>query len=143
MPPAFPTDLAELREWLVREGEPRLPGLLGLEVVELEKGRCVMRCDIDRRHQAPNGYLHAAVVVALADTAAGFGCVASRPPGAAGFTTLELKTNHVGSALEGGIRTVAGLVHGDRSTQVWDAEVSVEDTGRKIAFFRCTQFLVY
>lgn len=143
MPPAFPTDTDELRDWLAREAAPRLPGLLGLEIVELENGRCVMRCDVDQRHQAPNGYLHAAAVVALADTAAGFGCVASRPPGAVGFTTIELKTNHVGSVLQGGVRAVASLIHGGKSTQVWDAEVTAEKTQRKIAFFRCTQFLVY
>lgn len=143
MPPAFPADLEELGAWLEREGASRLPGLLGLEIVELESARCVMRCDVDRRHQAPNGYLHAAAVVALADTAAGFGCVASRPPDAQGFTTIELKTNHVGSLLQGGVVADARLIHGGRSTQVWDAEVTNEANGRSLAFFRCTQLLIY
>lgn len=143
MPPTFPTDIDELGAWLAKEAESRLPGLLGLEIVELASGWCAMRCDVDQRHQAPNGYLHAAAVVALADTAAGFGCLASRPPGAVGFTTIELKTNHVGSVLEGGVRAIATLVHGGKSTQVWDAEITAEETERKIAFFRCTQFLVY
>lgn len=143
MAPAFPSDLDELAEWLTREGASRLPGLLGLTIVELEPGSCIVRCDVDQRHLAPNGYLHAASVVALADTAAGFGCIASRPPGATGFTTIELKTNHVGSVLQGGVRALAQLVHGGKTTQVWDAEVTAEETDRKIAFFRCTQFLVY
>lgn len=143
MPPTFPSDLDELRSWLEREGASRLPGLLGLEVVELRVGRCVLRCDVDQRHQAPNGYLHAAVVVALADTAAGFGCVASLPSGARGFTTIELKTNHVGSLLEGGVVAEARLVHGGKTTQLWDADVTNEETGRNLAFFRCTQMLIY
>lgn len=143
MPPTFPSDLDELRSWLEREGASRLPGLLGLEVVELRVGRCVLRCDVDQRHQAPNGYLHAAVVVALADTGAGFGCVASLPSGARGFTTIELKTNHVGSLLEGGVVAEARLVHGGQTTQLWDADVTNEETGRKLAFFRCTQMLIY
>jgi 1,4-dihydroxy-2-naphthoyl-CoA hydrolase len=143
MPPTFPSDLDELRSWLEREGASRLPGLLGLEVVTLRVGRCVLRCDVDQRHQAPNGYLHAAVVVALADTAAGFGCVASLPSGARGFTTIELKTNHVGSLLEGGVVAEARLVHGGKTTQLWDADVTNEETGRNLAFFRCTQMLIY
>ncbi|HEX2153920.1 MAG TPA: PaaI family thioesterase [Acidimicrobiia bacterium] len=143
MPLVFPTNRDELRRWLEREGAPRLPGLLGLEIVELGEGRCVMECDIDERHLAPNGYLHAAVVVALADTAAGFGCLASRPHDAVGFTTIELKTNHVGSVVEGRITTEAMLVHSGRTTQVWDARVTSEDTGRNLAFFRCTQLLLY
>lgn len=143
MRPDFPTEPDELREWLAREGAARLPGHMGLEILKLDQGRCEMRCDVDQRHLAPNGYLHAAAVVALADTAAGFGCIASRPPGAMGFTTIELKTNHVGSVLEGGIRVVATLTHGGRTTQVWDATVTAEETDRNLAFFRCTQFLVY
>ena len=39
-------------------------------------------------HVAPNGYLHAGTVVALADTACGYGCIASLPDGASGFTIL-------------------------------------------------------
>lgn len=141
--PAFPPDVRQLRAWLEREAAPRLPGLLGIQIVELRQGRCVLRCDVDQRHQAPNGYLHAAAVVALADTAAGFGCVASRPPEATGFTTLELKTNHVGTLLEGGMEATAELVHAGRTTQVWDALVGEEGTGRNLAFFRCTQWMLY
>lgn len=139
----FPSDIDELRRWFEREGADRLPGLLGLEIVTLEPNRCVMRCDIQKHHQAPNGYLHAAVVVALADTASGFGCVASLPPGAAGFTTIELKTNHIGTLLEGVIRAEATLIHGGRTTQVWDATISAEENGRKLAIFRCTQLIVH
>lgn len=143
MPPEFPTDLDSLRRWLEKEGADRLPGLLGLQVVDLAEGRCVMRCDVGQRHLAPNGYLHAATVVALADTAAGFGCLASRPPGVTGFTTIELKTNHVGSLLDGGAVADARVVHAGGSTQVWDATVTAEASGRNLAFFRCTQLLIY
>lgn len=141
--PPFPTDLKEIRAWLEREGSSRLPGHMGLEIVDLEPGRCEMRVDVRRHHLAPNGYLHAATIVALADTAAGFGCVASLPDGASGFTTIELKSNHLGTVLEGGIRTEASLLHGGRTTQVWDAAVMEDATDRRLAFFRCTQLIVY
>jgi 1,4-dihydroxy-2-naphthoyl-CoA hydrolase len=42
---------------------------------------------------APNGFLHAATIVALADTSAGYATIAHLPVGADGFTTIELKTN--------------------------------------------------
>jgi acyl-coenzyme A thioesterase PaaI-like protein len=37
----------------------------------------------------------------------------------------------------------AKLVHGGRNTQVWDAEVKDEVTGKTIALFRCTQMILY
>jgi 1,4-dihydroxy-2-naphthoyl-CoA hydrolase len=89
---------------------------------------------------APNGYLHAGTVVALADTACGYGCIASLPEGGTGFTTIELKTNFLGTAREGVLACVATLLHGGRTTQVWDAVVLHGD--RTIALFRCTQLVL-
>lgn len=140
--PAFPSDPDELRRWLELEGEPRLPGLLGLQVVELARGRCVMRLDVDMRHLAPNGYLHAGALVAMADTAAGFGCLASLPEGATGFTTIELKSNHTGTVLDGGVSAAATMAHSGRTTQVWDVILTAEGTSRTLALFRCTQLIV-
>ena len=91
---------------------------------------------------APNGYLHAGTVVALADSACGYGCIASLPDGATGFTTIELKTNFLATALEGTIRAESRRVHGGRTTQIWDATIS-DDAGKTLALFRRTQLLLY
>ena len=92
-------------------------------------------------HVAPNGYLHAGTVVALADTACGYGCIASLPDGASGFTTVELKTNFLRTATEGTLTCEATLAHGGRTTQVWDATVAHGD--KTLALFRCTQLVLY
>jgi uncharacterized protein (TIGR00369 family) len=94
-------------------------------------------------HLAPNGFLHAATVITLADTLCGYGCTMSLPEGASGFTTVELKSNFLGTVREGAIEASARLVHGGRTTQVWDAEVRDATTGRIIALFRCTQMVLY
>jgi len=123
-------------------GEGYLPGLLGLEIREVERGRVTSRLPVRRELLAPNGYLHAASVVALADTSCGYGTVASLPEGGRGFTTIELKTNFLGTAREGAIACEATLVHGGRTTQVWDARVTDEATGKVIALFRCTNLVL-
>jgi 1,4-dihydroxy-2-naphthoyl-CoA hydrolase len=92
---------------------------------------------------APNGFLHAGSVVTLADTSAGAGCLASLPPGANGFTTIELKSNHLGTALEGTLDCVAKAAHLGKTTQVWDASVTHRESGRTLALFRCTQMVLY
>lgn len=124
-------------------GEGKLPGLLGIEVLEVGSGRVVMRLPIRPELLAPNGFLHAASVVGLADTACGYGSLASLPEGAAGFTTVELKSNFLGTLTEGALRTEATMVHGGRTTQLWDAPVVDEATGRTLALFRCTQLVLW
>lgn len=141
--PHFPSDRAELGATLEGLGASRLPGLLDLELVELGDGLSRMRCVVAEKHLASNGYLHAASVVALADTTAGYGCVANLPDGAIGFTTIELKSNHLSTLLEGALVSEGSLAHGGRTTQVWDVTVSAEETGKKVALFRCTQMLLY
>lgn len=120
-----------------------LPALIGVEVTKVTAegltGRLVVRPEL----LAPNGYLHAATIVALADTLAGYGTVANLPEGAKGFTTIELKANFLGTAREGAIMCAATPTHLGRTTQVWDAAVSDEASGRKIAVFRCTQIILW
>ena len=121
----------------------RLPGLVGYRVLALEQGLLVAELDIRPDLLAPNGYLHAATIVALADTACGYGCVAHLPPGADNFTTIELKTNFLGTAREGRIAVVATNAHAGRTTQVWDAVVTNAGTGKQVALFRCTQSVLW
>ena len=120
-----------------------LPGLLGIEVTHTAAGELHAHFLIQPHHMAPNGFLHAGSVVSLADTCCGYGCMSSLPEGAHSFTTVELKSNHLGTAREGKVACVATLVHGGRTTQVWDAVVKHADTGKTIALFRCTQMLLY
>ena len=121
-------------------GAGTFPALVGIEV-DAGEGEALGRLALRPEHLAPNGYLHAGAVVALADTVCGFGCVASLPEGARGFTTIELKTNFLATAREGTLTCRGRLVHGGRTTQVWDATVENEE-GRPLALFRCTQLLL-
>lgn len=122
-------------------GAALLPGHLGVEVEAFEAGRVTARMELRPHHLAPNGYLHAAALIALADTACGYGCILSLPDGATGFTTIELKTNFLRTAREGTIACNAELVHGGRTTQLWDATVTTS-AGRPMALFRCTQLVL-
>ena len=121
----------------------RLPELLGFRVLSIGEGRLEAELPIRPELLAPNGYLHAATVIGLADTACGYGCRSHLPPRAEGFTTIELKSNFLGTAREGVIRCVATPAHMGSTTHVWDATVTRADDGRTIALFRCTQMILY
>jgi 1,4-dihydroxy-2-naphthoyl-CoA hydrolase len=120
-----------------------LPGLVGLRILSLAPEGLESRLEVRKELMAPNGFLHAASVVALADTSCGYACVANLPQGASGFTTLELKSNFLGTTREGAIFCRATPAHLGRTTQVWDAVVTIEGTDKKIALFRCTQMVLW
>ena len=132
----------ELAQWNAF-GAKRLPGHLGFEVTDFGDGWLEARMAIQSHLMAPNGFLHAGSVVTLADTACGYGCVMSLPDGASGFTTVELKSNFLGTAREGALMTRATAQHLGRTTQLWDAVVTHEDTKKTLALFRCTQMILH
>jgi uncharacterized protein (TIGR00369 family) len=126
-----------------RRSAGHLPALAGVEILSVSAEAVQSRLAVRREVMAPNGFLHAASVIALADTSCGYGCVAHLPQGAAGFTTIELKANFVGTARDGTVVCRAVPVHLGRTTQVWDAIVSEEAAGGRIALFRCTQMVLW
>lgn len=129
--------LDQLREL----GTSGFPGLLGIEFEEAGDGFVRATLQLREKHLAPNGYLHAGTVVGFADSGCGYGCILNLPDGATGFTTVELKTNFLRSAQTGTIECRARLVHGGRTTQIWDATVTDAEE-RTMALFRCTQLIL-
>jgi 1,4-dihydroxy-2-naphthoyl-CoA hydrolase len=124
-------------------GARKLPGHLGIVITEVSDSRVAGELPVVESVMAPNGYLHAGTIVTLADTVAGYGCVANLPAEATGFTTIELKSNHLGTARDGTIVGIATPVHRGKTTQVWDAVVVHKESGRTLAVFRCTQMILY
>ncbi|MBI5790685.1 MAG: PaaI family thioesterase [Rhodocyclales bacterium] len=130
-------------EVLNHRGGEYLPGYLGIEMLELLENSLRSRMPVKKLHFAPNNFLHAASIVALADTTCGYATMAHLPKGAQSFTTIELKSNHLGTVSEGSIACLATAQHLGRNTQVWDAVVTDEANGKKIALFRCTQMVLW
>jgi 1,4-dihydroxy-2-naphthoyl-CoA hydrolase len=126
-----------------QRGATNLPGHLGIVIKQSLGKEIHAEMPVTQFLMAPNGFLHAGSVVTLADTSAGFGCLANLPEGAVGFTTIELKSNHLGTARDGTVECVATAVHLGKTTQVWDSVVKHRESGKTIALFRCTQMVLY
>jgi 1,4-dihydroxy-2-naphthoyl-CoA hydrolase len=124
-------------------GVGKLPGYLGVHVLSVHGRELRAELSVRPELMAPNGYLHAGSLVTLADTCCGYGCRANLPEGANGFTTIELKSNHLGTTVDGTVDCLATAVHLGKTTQVWDAVVTHRETGRTLALFRCTQMVLY
>ena len=131
------------KEYFNEIGTENLPGYLGIVVTEASLTKFCAELMVKKNLLAPNGFLHAGTIVTLADTACGYGCVANLPKDAIGFTTLELKSNHMSTAREGTVICTATPAHIGKTTHIWDAIVSHKESGKTIALFRCTQFILY
>lgn len=129
-------------EWTAR-GKDRFPGLIGMRCLTADPEAVITEFEVRDELYAPNGYLHAGSVVTLADTSCGYGTIINLPEGATGFTTIDLSSNFLGTARDGLVRCVAKPLHRGRTTQVWDAVVTAEATGRTMAHFRCTQMILW
>jgi 1,4-dihydroxy-2-naphthoyl-CoA hydrolase len=130
-------------EYFNQFGNDTLPAHLDIVITAVAEGTLTAQFQVGPKHLAPNGFLHAGSVVTLADTACGYACFAHLPEGAQNFTTVELKSNHLGTARDGVVVATAQAVHLGRTTQVWDAVVTSQATGKTIALFRCTQMVLY
>lgn len=125
-----------------RMGRDPLAAWIGVQLDALEPGRVVARMAADPKHIAPNGFLHASVSIALADIACGAGSFALLHGTDAKFTTIELKTNHLGTVTAGLLLCTATARHAGSSTHVWDADVIAAATHKPIMVFRCTQMVL-
>ena len=130
-------------EDLNRANEGKLPGHLGLVVTEVSEGRVVGRLEVRPDLVAHTGYLLAGAVLSVADILCAYGVSTAWPEGASGFTTAEVKCNFMGTLTKGAGICTAELLHGGRTTQVWDARFTDEATGKLLAAFRCTQIILY
>ena len=130
-------------EYFMKCDADNLPGVLDIKVTDVKKGMLKAQLEVSRKHLSINGFLHAGTLITLADSAAGYGCMANLPDGASGFTTIELKSNMTSSVKEGAISCVSECVHSGRTTQVWESIVTSEVTGKMLAKFICTQLVIY
>lgn len=126
-----------------RKHSESLPDLLGIELVSVGDETLLVSLGVTAHHLNPaHTSYHAATMVAIADTACGWGALAHLPNGAKSFTTVDLNCNLLRAVTSGVLTCEASLLHGGRTTQIWDAVVHSED-GRKAAAFRCTELILY
>jgi 1,4-dihydroxy-2-naphthoyl-CoA hydrolase len=130
-------------EALNRANLGKLPEHLGLTITEVADGRVAGRFQVRQDLVAHTGYLLAGAVLSVADILCAYGVSTAWPEGANGFTTAEVKCNFTGTLREGAAICVAQLLHGGRTTQIWDATVTDEASGKLMAAFRCTQIILY
>lgn len=130
-------------EFINNQDKNNLSGILGIVAIEIGESHAVLEMPIKGSHLNIMKSVHGGGIVALADTATGYATYANLPEEAEAFTTLELKCNFIRGVGKGTLQCRADCIHKGKMTQVWDATVIEKTTGKKVAEFRCTQFILY
>lgn len=119
------------------------PGDLGIKILTVSDKKLSAELKVERRFLAPNGYLHAGSIVTFADTVAGYAAIAHLPENATSFTTVELKSNFIGTTTDGTLICECIPEHMGRTSHVWRAVVLHKEKMKKLAIFSCTQLILY
>ncbi len=108
---------------------------LGIEYVETEPERVVMRMPVDARHVQPLGYLHGGASVVLAETVATTGAWINCPPGKVAFGS-EINASHLRPKRSGILTAVGNPIQVGRTNQVWEVRIHDEDE-KPVCVSRC------
>jgi uncharacterized protein (TIGR00369 family) len=115
--------------------------LMGVEIVERTKERVRGRLTVREDLCTAGGILHGGAYMAFADALGAIGGVMNLPPGAR-TTTLESKTNFLGSAAVGTVvEGEATPLHVGRRSSVWQTRVTSE-TGKLLCLVIQTQMTI-
>ncbi|UXR34819.1 PaaI family thioesterase [Staphylococcus simulans] len=113
---------------------------LEMEVLKVESGYVKMKMPVSDKVKQPFGYLHGGATMALGETACSIGAAHMVDTDKVIPVGLEMNTNHIRSATDGYVYAIAELIHGGRSTQVWNINL-VDDQDKLISVMRGTMML--
>jgi uncharacterized protein (TIGR00369 family) len=116
--------------------------LMGVTFVAADKERVIATMTVRPDLCTAGHILHGGAVMALADGVGAAATVINLPEGAKGTTTIESKTNFVGSAKEGEtVTATATPIHRGRRTHVWQTRIEAQE-GRLVAVVTQTQMVL-
>jgi 1,4-dihydroxy-2-naphthoyl-CoA hydrolase len=117
------------------EEEEGLNKDLGIEHMELDPDRVVMRMPIDIRHRQPLGYLHGGASMVLAETVATVGAWLNCPPGKVAFGS-EINASHLRPKRSGTLIAIGTPIQVGSANQVWEVRIQDEDE-KPVCVSRC------
>lgn len=103
--------------------------LIGAEIAELSPGRCTLSLPFRGDLCQQNGFLHAGVTSAIADSAAGYAAFSLMPANAA-VLTVEFKINLMAPAVGERFVATGQVVRAGRLLSIVDTEVFAVSGGR-------------
>jgi uncharacterized protein (TIGR00369 family) len=131
--------MSDLNEQILSQ-QP-FPRLMGMEVLEAGKARVRGQLTVRPDLCTAGHILHGGAIMAFADSLGAIGAFLNLPPGA-GTTTIESKTNFIGSAKEGSLVVAeATPIHIGRRSSVWQTKIARED-GKLVAIVTQTQMVL-
>lgn len=116
--------------------------LMGVQVSEASPDRIVATLLVREDLCTGGSILHGGAIMAFADALGAIGAFLTLPEGAKRTTTIESKTNFIGSAPVGAtVRGECAPVHIGKRTSVWQTKITTAD-GKTVALVTQTQMAI-
>ena len=111
---------------------------LGVRFASVTQSQVVCELDMAPHLTTPDGGVHGAILIALADIAGAAGARANLPDGMR-TSTFQSASNMVGSIREGTLVATAVPVHLGSRTMVWATRVTCKESGKLLCNTTQTQ----
>jgi 1,4-dihydroxy-2-naphthoyl-CoA hydrolase len=118
-----------------------MAGALGVEFVEISERQVIATMPVDDRTRQPFGLLHGGASLALAETVASVGALASIDRSRFMAVGQEINGNHLRPKTEGVVTATARPIHVGRTSHVWGIEIA-DEAGRLVCVSRCTMAII-
>lgn len=110
---------------------------LGIELVDMQKGKVVATMPVDHRTKQPFGLLHGGASVALAETVASMGAYEFVDKETEAAVGQEINANHVRSKSDGVVTATGTVLYQGKRSMVWEIKITDEEENL-ISISRCT-----
>lgn len=114
------------RKEVEKMSEGTLLEALGIEITTLENGMVKGKMPVDNRTVQPFNILHGGASVAFAETLGSLGSYLILKDSDKYAVGLDINANHVRAEQSGFVYGEANLIHGGRSTHIWDIKITNE-----------------
>ncbi len=115
---------------------------IGIRFTEVGADFISGRMPVDKRTTQPFGIMHGGASCVLAETLGSVAGWMTIDPEKYRAVGLELNINHIRAVTKGHVIGTCSPLHTGRRTQVWQTDITEEDTGKRVAISRLTLAII-
>ncbi|MBV6389240.1 hotdog fold thioesterase [Nitrosomonas europaea] len=115
---------------------------IGIRFLEVGSDFLKASMPVDHRTTQPFGILHGGASCVLSETLGSVSAWMTIDPEQYRAVGIEINANHIRAVTKGNVIGVCTPLHVGRRTQVWQTDITEEETGKRIAVSRLTVAII-
>ncbi|SFI45698.1 hotdog fold thioesterase [Nitrosomonas sp. Nm34] len=115
---------------------------IGIRFAEIGPDFLTAKMPVDKRTTQPFGILHGGASCVLSETLGSVSAWMTIDPEKYRAVGLDINANHIRAVTKGNVIGVCTPLHIGRRTQVWQTDITEEETGKRVAISRLTVAII-